>query len=68
MKILNPGIIIKREYENCCNSKFYKAYWRGTLNRIMTLSGGMCPARTNKADLLFDLKNNPMEYAVMIEC
>lgn len=43
----------------------WKAYFRGTDNRVCQANGEVVPARTKIADLRFDLLNNPMERGVI---
>ena len=43
----------------------YRAYWRGTGNRVRRENGALVMAYNHKADLLFDLRNNPMERGVL---
>ncbi len=43
----------------------WKAYFRGTDNRVCRLDGTVVQAYTKQAELKFDLLNNPMERGVV---
>lgn len=54
---------LRKEYDTC--GMYWKAYFRGTNNRICQANGQPVMARTKQADLKFDLLNNPMERGVL---
>ena len=65
MKKLSAYVIIKRETE-FDGVPIYRAYFRGTTNRVKRDNGLIVQGYTKKANLLFDLHNNPMERGVII--
>ena len=64
MNKISSYIIIKKEIEFDGRS-IYRAYFRGTTNRVRRASGLLVSGYTHKADLLFDIRNNPMERGVI---
>lgn len=65
MKRISHYIIIKKETTNYgCN--VYKAYWRGTSNRVKQENKQEVSLHVKKAELIFDLRNNPMERGVIV--
>ena len=60
MNKISSYVIIKKELE-FDGRPIYRAYFRGTTNRVRYNSGLLVKGYTHKADLLFDLCNNPME-------
>ncbi len=67
MKKISSYVQLKKEYESTCNTYSWKAYFRGTSNRIKRTSGQMVQAYRNIADLRFDLLNNEMERGVLTD-
>lgn len=63
---ISSYIVIKRDID-FDGKTIHRAYWRGTNNRVKYLSGLMVAGYTHKKDLLFDLRNNPMERGVIVE-
>lgn len=64
MSKLTAYVIIKKEIE-FDGGPIFRAYFRGTNNRVKRASGTIVPGYTHKADLLFDLRCNPMERGVI---
>ena len=65
-KIISSNVIIKREIEFNRQS-FYKAYFRGTSNRVHYKDSVlMVQGFIKKSDLIFTLKNNDMERGVIV--
>lgn len=64
MNKISSYVMIKREIE-FDGSRIYRAYFRGTKNRVRRDTGLLVPGYIRKADLLFDLRNNPMERGVI---
>ena len=64
MNKISNYIIIKKGIEFDGKSS-YKAYFRGTNNRVKYKSGLLVPGYIHKTDLLFDLRNNEMERGVI---
>ena len=62
---LSCYVQLKKEYESSINSYFWKAYWRGTKNRIKRDNGLVVQGYLKASDLRFDLLNNPMERGVI---
>ena len=64
---LSSRVLIVKEFEPIYNGMLYRAYWRGTNNRVCYQDGLYVQARTKKADLLWDLRNNRMENGVIVK-
>lgn len=62
-KRISPLVEIRKVDNGMWN--VYKAYFRGTDNRVCQANGEIVPARTKIADLKFDLLNNPMERGAL---
>lgn len=60
---LSPMIQLRKEFDIC--GYFWKAYFRGTNNRVRQANGLVVAPRTKISDLRFDLLNNPMERGVI---
>ena len=65
MKRISSMVIIKKVDD--VGGKYWKAFFRGTNNRVCRDNGQLVMARTRRSDLTFDLLNNPMERGVVIE-
>ena len=63
MNKISSYIIIKKEIE--FDKPIYRAYFRGTNNRIRRDNGTILQGYSYKTDLLFDIRNNPMERGVV---
>jgi len=61
---ISHNVIIKKEIE-FDGKTLFKAYFRGTNNRVHYKDSGRVQGFSRKADLLFTLKNNPMERGVI---
>ena len=66
MKRINSLVMLKKEKDNGSPFSFWKAYFRGTSNRVKRDSGLMVSAYLKQSDLRFDLLNNPMERGVIV--
>ena len=62
---ISSYVIIKRE-RGPDGKVLFRAYFRGTNNRVRHEDSGMVKGFSRKADLLFALKNQPMERGVMV--
>ena len=62
---LSSYVQLKKEYEPCVNRNMWKAYFRGTNNRVKRLNGLVVQAYIKASDLRFDLLNNDMERGVL---
>ena len=60
---LSPMINLRKEIE--IGGYVWRAYLRGTNNRVCRSNGDKVPAYTKQSDLKFDLLNNPMERGVL---
>ena len=60
---LSSLVNLRKEYDPVAGY-CWRAYWRGTNNRIQRADGQIVPVRIKQADLKFDLLNNPMENGV----
>ena len=67
MRKISSLVNLRKEYVNAGCGMFWKAYFRGTNNRVCQADGMMVMARTKQSDLKFDLLNNPMERGVINE-
>jgi len=63
MKKLSSYVQLRKEYS--VGGQAWAAYWRGTVNRVLTITGDAVPRRYKQRDLKFDLLNNPMEQGVL---
>ena len=64
MKI-SSYVELKREFEPLISGNVWKAYFRGTSNRVKREAGQDVQAYKKAGDLRFDLLNNPMERGVV---
>ena len=60
---LSSYIQLRKEFDYCTN--VWKAYWRGTSNRVKKADGSLVSVRVKQSDLKFDLLNNSMERGVL---
>ena len=65
MKKLNPLVQLRKEYSDFINENVWRAYWRGTNNRIRQENGELLTGRCKQSELRFDLLNNPCERGVI---
>lgn len=64
-KRLSKYVQLKKEYYSFINNNGWKAYWRGTNNRVKRANGLDVNPYIKMVDLRFDLLNNPMERGVI---
>lgn len=62
---LSPLVQLRKEYSEFINENVWRAYWRGTNNRIRDDKGELITGRSKQSDLRFDLLNNPCERGVI---
>ena len=62
---LSSYIELRKEYEPCIAHDVWRAYFRGTSNRVKRIDGSIVPSRVKACDLHFDLLNNEMERGVI---
>lgn len=60
---LSTMINLRKEIE--IGGYVWRAYFKGTNNRVCRSNGDKVQAYTKQADLKFDLLNNPMERGVL---
>lgn len=66
MKQISSYVVLKREYEPCVACNVWRAYFRGTSNRVKRIDGSIVASRVKASDLRFDLLNNEMERGVIV--
>lgn len=68
MKRISAYVVIKKEYEPLTGQNLYRAYFRGTNNRVRYKSskGLYVAGRTRKSDLIWDMLNNEIEPGAII--
>lgn len=64
-KKISDYVIIKREYDDFKNERVYRAYFRGTNNRVRELNNDIVKGYFRKADLIRKLLNSAMERGVI---
>jgi len=62
---LSSYVELRREYEPSIAHDVWRAYFRGTTNRVKTYDGAIVSSRVKASDLRFDLLNNQMERGVV---
>ena len=63
MRKLNTLVELRKVDEGI--GYFWKAYFRGTANRVKREDGSIVQGYTKQSSLRFDLLNNPMERGVL---
>lgn len=63
---LSSYVKTTKEHVNGIAGDFWFAYFMGTNNRVKRNTGEIVQGYTKRSDLMFDLKNNPMERGVVI--
>jgi hypothetical protein len=66
MKRISSYVVLKKEPTECIGGFIWRAYFRGTNNRIKREDGAIVQGYTKQSTLRFDLMNNPMEPGVVI--
>jgi len=62
---LSSYVVLKKEVGSI-GINVWRAYWRGTSNRIKRDNGQEVSCYMKQTKLRFDLLNNPMEHGVLI--
>ena len=65
-KRLSTYVNLRKEYELSISCKIWRAYWRGTKNRIKYQSGTLVQGYVKQGELKYTLLNNPMEQGVIV--